>query len=134
MRILDIAYLSATSFSKRELKLTTESPYSLVVPKDMGAIDATRIAELNRIGVICVVNSLPTDPLEGIVSLDSVSRQIEKRRGIIVSSVSEELAKLLADPLLIDAKSRYGWFNAERPNLEWCERHKHLTVLPCQYA
>jgi hypothetical protein len=65
MRILDIAYLSPTSFSKRELKLTTESPYSLVVPKDMGAIDATRIAELNRIGVICVVNSLPTDPLEG---------------------------------------------------------------------
>jgi hypothetical protein len=134
MKILDIAYLKPSAFNKRQLELTVRSPYSLTVPSHVNAIDAVRIAELNHIDVICVVEPARKLRVQGIVSLDWVSKQIRDHKGIKQPSLIGQLSRMVEDPAEVERSFHHEWLSGdsgERPDLGWCLKHGHLTVLPC---
>lgn len=131
MNVYDIAYRDPLVFGTEEIERTRRSRFSLVVPQNFAAVDAVRVAELNEIGIICVVGPGTQRPVEGLVVLDWVSDRLRRKHRADFALLSEALLQAEEGPLGIAQYFPDQFLNLQRPDLRWCDNHSQLCFYPC---
>ena len=132
MNIFDMAQQDLSSFSENEIELTAKSPYCLVVPMEFKAVDAVRLAEMNGIKMICVVESQDRPVARGLVALDWSSKQVTREENMRPWLLSEELGRVESETERDVGELYRQWTLMDRPGIGWCSKHSHLAELPCE--
>ncbi len=131
MNINDFAFWGIQEYNLAELDMSQRDLGTLSVHKDNDALAVATFVEISGKELITTVDDY--NEIVGVIVPKKLLGRINLNMGKNYKSLPEALADIANDPEEIARHFHHETNNYLKIELNWCDRHKHLTAdNPCQ--